>query len=116
MRDFFKKMLAEIIKQSKSDEPSLANLLEGSLLESFTPLLNYVFFPEFYLFLATNLMKKMLFSLIFAVPLFIGATVLENMLKKKQTNNDKLAFVFFIPFMVYGGKALLYGILLFKSL
>lgn len=122
MRDFFRSLIAEILKQLRSNEPSLSQFFDGTLLDWTTPFLDSILFPEVYLFSASSLIWKMIFSFLIAFIFFILVVTIERIVEKKSgkkvvvENNKILLWIILLPLCFYGGKGLIYGYLFIKPM
>ncbi|MFJ7983083.1 hypothetical protein ACIQ1D_22820 [Lysinibacillus xylanilyticus] len=130
MRDFLKEIIKEVKRQLTNEQPSIENILDGTIIDWFIPIFDFILFPEVYLFLASSLMWKMISSLMWkmisslllAVMIIIIALLLEKVIEKKTNKekveelDEKLAWFILAPVLFYGVKGLAYGFLLFKPM
>ncbi|MFJ6211252.1 hypothetical protein [Lysinibacillus sp. NPDC092081] len=122
MRDFLKEIIKEVKRQLTNEQPSIENILDGKIFDWFIPIFDSLLFPEVYLFLASTLMWKMIFSLLLAGMIIIIVLMIEKVLEKKTSKekvevlDEKLAWFILAPILFYGAKGLAYGYLLFKPM
>ena len=122
MRDFFKEIIKEVKRQLTNEQPSIENILDGKIFDWFIPIFDFLLFPEVYLFLASTLMWKMIFSLLLAGMIIIIVLMIEKVIEKKTSKekveelDGKLAWFILTPILFYGVKGLAYGFLLFKPM
>ncbi|MGE7999235.1 hypothetical protein ACQKOF_11220 [Lysinibacillus sp. NPDC093190] len=122
MRDFLKEIIKEVKRQLTNEQPSIENILDGKIFDWFIPIFDCLLFPEVYLFLASTLMWKMIFSLLLAGMIIIVVLMIEKVLEKKiskekvEVLDKKLAWFILAPILFYGVKGLAYGYLLFKPM
>jgi len=122
MRDFLKEIIKEVKRQLTTEQPSIENILDGKLFDWFIPICDFLLFPEVYLFLASTLMWKMIFSLLLVGMIIIFVLLIEKVIEKKTSKekvevlDKKLAWFILAPILFYGVKGLAYGYLLFKPM
>lgn len=122
MRDFFKEIIKEVKRQLTNEQPSIENILDGKIFDWFIPIFDFLLFPEVYLFLASTLMWKMIFSLLLAGMIIVIVLVIEKVVEKKTSKekvevlDEKFAWFILAPILFYGVKGLAYGYLLFKPM
>ncbi|WP_285395499.1 hypothetical protein [Lysinibacillus sp. fls2-241-R2A-57] len=122
MRDFLKEIIKEVKRQLTNEQPSIENILDGKLFDWFIPIFDFLLFPEVYLFLASTLMWKMIFSLLLVGMIIIFVLLIEKVIEKKTSKekvevlDKKLAWFILAPILFYGVKGLAYGYLLFKPM
>jgi len=122
MRDFLKEIIKEVKRQLTNEQPSIESILDGTIIDWFIPIFDFILFPEVYLFLASSLMWKMITSLLLAGMIIIIALLIEKVIEKKTSKekveelDEKLAWFILAPSVFYGVKGLAYGFLLFKPM
>lgn len=122
MRDFFKEIIKEVKRQLTNEQPSIQSILDGKIFDWFIPIFDFLLFPEVYLFLASTLMWKMIFSLLLAGMIIIIVLVIEKVIEKKTSKekvevlDEKFAWFILAPILFYAVKGLAYGYLLFKPM
>ncbi|MGE7916624.1 hypothetical protein [Lysinibacillus xylanilyticus] len=122
MRDFLKEIIKEVKRQLTNEQPSIENILDGKIFDWFIPIFDFLLFPEVYLFLASTLMWKMIFSLLLAGMIIIIVLVIEKVIEKKTSRekvevlDEKFAWFILAPILFYAVKGLAYGYLLFKPM
>ena len=122
MRDFLKEIIKEVKRQLTNEQPSIENILDGKIFDWFIPIFDFLLFPEVYLFLASTLMWKMIFSLLLAGMIVIIVLVIEKVIEKKTSKekvevlDEKFAWFILAPILFYAVKGLAYGYLLFKPM
>lgn len=89
MRDFLKEIIKEVKRQLTNEQPSIENILDGTIIDWFIPIFDFILFPEVYLFLASSLMWKMISSLLLAGMIIIIALFIEKVIEKK-TSKEKV--------------------------
>ncbi|WP_374963743.1 hypothetical protein [Lysinibacillus sp. RS5] len=122
MRDFLKEIIKEVKRQLTNEQPSIESILDGKIFDWFIPIFDFLLFPEVYLFLASTLMWKMIFSLLLAGMIIIIVLVIEKVIEKKTSKekvevlDEKFAWFILAPILFYAVKGLAYGYLLFKPM
>lgn len=129
MKDFLVEIFKEIIKQLKSDLPTVAHFLDKTIgkflnetiVDWLTSFFNVLLFPEVYLFLASSLVWKMLSSILIT-GIVVGLILIVDKLIEKKSGKEKAAklernlpWVLFVPIILYGIKGVVYAALLLKT-
>ncbi|WP_375200122.1 hypothetical protein [Bacillus sp. RS11] len=122
MRDFLKEIIKEVKRQLTNEQPTIENILDSKIFDWFIPIFDFLLFPEVYLFLASTLMWKMIFSLLLAGMIVIIVLVIEKVIEKKTSKekvevlDEKFSWFILAPILFYAVKGLAYGYLLFKPM